>query len=289
MMSPTMHSRRISLATGLTYHVLEWNPESPRTVILLHGFLDHAWGWEPVVEAGLGDVHVVAPDMRGHGDSDRVGAGGYYYFADYLADLNSLISILGRRPVALVGHSMGSSIASYYAGAFPDEVRRLALLEGLGPPEHGALGPERVAAWLGAWRRVRERPQRSYASVDEAAARLCEHDPLLEAALARRLAEQGTARGDDGRLRFKHDPLHATPGPYGFERASAERFWRRIACPVLLVEGGASTFRLAPEDAAHRRACFAQLRAVTLDGAGHMMQRHRPVELARILAEFLAG
>src|SRR5258708_3869759 len=139
-----VHTRRIPLATGLTYHVLEWNPESPKTVILLHGFLDHAWGWEPVVEAGLGAFHVVAPDLRGHGDSDRVGAGGYYYFADYLADLQALISILGRRPVALVGHSMGSSVASYYAGVFPDEVSRLALLEGLGPPEHGALGPERV-------------------------------------------------------------------------------------------------------------------------------------------------
>jgi pimeloyl-ACP methyl ester carboxylesterase len=232
---------------------------------------------------------VVAPDLRGHGDSDRVGAGGYYYFFDYLADLHELVEKTARARLSLVGHSMGGSVASYYAGAWPSRVAHLALLEGIGPPESVATGPERVIAWLAAWRRVRQGLGRSYATLDEAAARLRAHDPLLDEELARELAEHGTAAGADGRLRFKHDPLHVTPGPIGYSAEVAERFWSRITCPVLLVEGGASTFRLPPDEAARRERLFAHARRARLDGAGHMMQRHRPVELAALLVEFLGG
>ncbi len=288
-MIPT--SRRVRLATGLWYHLLEWGAEDrsrDHTVVLIHGFLDLGAGWIETVEAGLGErYHVVAPDMRGHGDSDPVGAGGYYYFADYLADLHELVTQVGRGSVSLVGHSMGGGVASYYTGSYPERIRSLALLEGIGPPPQQEAGPARVQTWLSSWQRVRERPPRSYASIEEAAARLREHDPLLSHELSLALAERGTRRDEKGGLRFKHDPLHATPGPYGFDRAAAERFWRAVKCPVLLVDASQSAFRLAPDDLAWRRACFANVREVTLEGAGHMMQRHRPAELARVLADFL--
>ena len=83
---PDPESRSLRLSTGLDYHLLEWGRENAaldHTVVLVHGFLDLCWGWQDTVEAGLaGRFHVVAPDMRGHGDSDRVGAGGYYHFID---------------------------------------------------------------------------------------------------------------------------------------------------------------------------------------------------------------
>ena len=190
-------SRRVPLKTGLSYHLLEWGadrPELDHTVILLHGFLDLAWGWEGVAEAGLSDrFHLIAPDMRGHGDSDRVGAGGYYHFADYLADLDALIPEVRRAKVSLIGHSMGGSIASYYAGSYPDRVAKLALLEGLGPPETSFIGPERMATWIETWQRMVGRSAPSYATLEEAAERLRAHDPLLGAELAQRLAEVGTA------------------------------------------------------------------------------------------------
>jgi pimeloyl-ACP methyl ester carboxylesterase len=285
----TPRSRRIPLATGLTYHVLEWDAEVDHTVILIHGFLDNAWGWEDTVNAGLGGrFHLIAPDMRGHGDSDRVGAGGYYYFADYLADLHELIAQVARPRLSLVGHSMGGMIAGYYTGSFPDRVHRLALVEGVGPPENPP-SPERFRAWLDSWRRLRQKPQKSYATVAEAAARVVEHDPGLAMDVAMRLAERGTLAGADGRLRFKHDPLHTTPGPYGFQLAVAERFWRVIRCPVLLVEGETSPFAYAPEEMARRAGCFANARRVTVTGAAHAIQRHRPDELARLLVEFLGA
>jgi pimeloyl-ACP methyl ester carboxylesterase len=284
--------RTIRLATGLDYHLLEWgtpSTDSGLTVLLLHGFLDLARGWQDLVEAGLDRFHVIAPDLRGHGDSGWIGAGGYYHFADYLADVDDLLRGVARAPrLAIVGHSMGGSIASMYTGSFPDRVDHLALLEGMGPPEMIDLGPERIVGWLAAWQRVRDRPQRTYGSVAEAAARLREHDALLEPALAERLARWGTRPGPDGRLRFKHDPLHATMGPYAFRVEAAQRFWRNIRCPVLLVEGAESTFRHGEEEAARRRACLANATQVTLPGAGHMMQRHQPRALAAELVDFLS-
>jgi pimeloyl-ACP methyl ester carboxylesterase len=281
-------SRRIPLATGLTYHVLEWDAEVDHTVVLLHGFLDLAWGWVETVRAGLaGRFHLVAPDLRGHGDSDWIGPGGYYHFIDYQADLHDLVAQVGRARVSLVGHSMGGSVAGYYAGSFPERIHRLAMLEGLGPPEVTQPVPDRVRTWLDSWRRVRERAPKSYADLAEAAGRLRAHDPLLGEALALELAEQGTTRREDGRLRFKHDPLHATTGPTPFRVAYAAEFWARITCPVLLVDGEKSAFRFAGEEAARRAATFASAERAVLAGAGHMMQRHQPATLADMLASFL--
>src|SRR5207245_10840794 len=121
------------------------------------------------------------------------------YLADSRADVHARAQKVGRTRVSIVGHSMGGSVASYYAGSFPSRIHRLALLEGLGPPAQSPPGPERVVAWLNGWERVRATPPRSYASVEEAAARLREHDRLLDAALSRELAEHGTVEAADGR------------------------------------------------------------------------------------------
>ncbi len=283
-------SRHVTLATGLRYHYLEWEapPEIDHTVVLVHGFLDLSWSWQPVVDAGLaGRFHVIAPDMRGHGDSDWIGAGGYYHFADYFADLDDLLPRVARKRLSLVGHSMGGSIVSYYTGTFAERVHKLALLEGIGPPESGALGPERVSAWLAAWRRIRETPVKPIATVADAAARLRKHDPLCSPEEALRLAEHGT-RPTEGGVRFKHDPLHATMGPYGFQVQAAMSFWSRVNSPVLYLDGSESAFRHAGEETDRRLATFRDLRRVTIPGAAHMMMRHKPAEVAAELGRFLA-
>jgi pimeloyl-ACP methyl ester carboxylesterase len=284
-------SRRVPLFTGLTYHVLEWLPADPacdHTVVLLHGFLDLAWGWRPVVDAGLGGrFHIVAPDLRGHGDSDRVGPGGYYHFMDYLADVDDLVAQLGRGRVSLVGHSMGGSVASMYAGARPERVHRLAVLEGMGPPALDVPIPKRVASWIDGWRRTRAEAPRTYASRAEAAARLRAHDPRLSAELADELAAHGTADAGDGRVYFKHDPLHVTRGPYPFRLDQAQALWRNITCPTLLVDAAESRFLPLIADRAERYACVPHARQHVLADADHMMHRHQPRALAELLAGFL--
>src|SRR5262245_7037118 len=108
-----MPATRLRLGTGLHYNVHEWDNGGDHTVLLIHGFLDFAFGFTPLVEAGLdGRYHIIAPDLRGHGDSDRVGDGGYYHFADYVADIHDLVEQKARGRLSIVGHSMGGMVAS---------------------------------------------------------------------------------------------------------------------------------------------------------------------------------
>jgi pimeloyl-ACP methyl ester carboxylesterase len=285
-----IQARRIPLATGLSYSVLEWTADEAaldHPVILIHGFLDNAWGWYHAVQAGLeGRYHLVCPDMRGHGDSDRVGPGGYYYFFDYVADLAGLIDELGADKVSLVGHSMGGSVASYFAGTFPERVHRLALLEGLGPPQGAAKAPDKVKIWIASWRRAVMKEPRTYASVSEAAARLRKNDTFLTEERALFLAEHGT-RAVTGGFQFKHDPLHLTLGPYPYRTAIAAEFWRRIQCPVLLVDGEKSSFAARSDEYQDRIACFDSPELAVIPDAGHMLMRHNPEAVAKVLSNFL--
>lgn len=280
-------ARRLQLATGLGYHVLEWDAPGDLTFVLVHGFLDLAHGWRAVAERLAAHAHVVAPDLRGHGDSDWIGAGGYYHFMDYVADLDDVIAQLARPRVVLVGHSMGGSISAYYAGTRPARLTALALIEGLGPPDMTELeGPARTARWIDGWRTARARA-RPMASLQDAVDRLCLHDALLDEALAHELAAAGT-RAVPGGYVWKHDPLHVTFGPYAYRVDAAARYWQRITCPVLVVDGAQSTLNLPEAERAARRAHLAHHRHVVLEDAGHAVQRHQPAALADLLLE-LAG
>lgn len=178
---------------------------------------------------------------------------------------------------------MGGSVASYWAGTRPERLSALALLEGLGPPDQPEAGlPARTAQWIDAWRAAREK-SKAMPTLDDAAKRLRKHDQLLRDDLALRLAEAGTRKVDGGYV-WKHDPLHLTMGPYPFRRAYAEQYWRRITCPVLIVDAEKTTFNLPDAERELRRSAFANHRYVTLPDAAHMMQRHQPAALAELIS-----
>lgn len=282
-------SRFVPLATGLSYHVVEWGPPDAPPLVFCHGFLDIAWSWDFLAREGLAERYrMIAPDFRGHGESDRVGAGGYYHFPDYVADLTSLVDGLGLDSFGLVGHSMGGSVVSYFTGAFPDRVNHLALLEGLGPPEGDDALPDRIPHWLRGWKRGLAHKRRPYDSLAEAADRLKKTDPFVDDDTALWLAERATERVD-GRYCFRHDPVHLSMGPTPYRVDIASQFWRRINCPVLLVEGSESSFRLAPEIFDERKAYFPHAEQAVIEGAAHMMMRHQPAALARVLDEFFGS
>jgi pimeloyl-ACP methyl ester carboxylesterase len=195
-----------------------------------------------------------------------------------------VIARLARKRVIVVGHSMGGGVVAYWAGTRPQRPAAIALLEGLGPPDQSeAELSGRTMQWIDAWRTARAKVK-AMPSIEDAANRLRKHDPLLGEDLARRLAAAGT-RPTEGGFVWKHDPLHLTMGPYPFRRDAAAQYWRRITCPVLVVDGDQSFMNLPEPERAARRAHLASCRHVTLAGAGHMMHRHQPAALAELLAE----
>lgn len=280
----TARSRFVTV-NRLRLHLLEWG-EAGRPVLILHGFLEHAHAWDLVAPrlAGAG-YRVLALDWRGHGDSEWIGAGGYYHFPDYTADLAGLVRLVGGS-AALVGHSMGATAAMQYAGTEPDRVWALALVDGLGPPDSGdpAGVPERFAHWLADLERAAERNPRLM-TLEEAKSRLRERFPRFSPNVARLLAEHGT-RARSGLRVWKFDPLHQTRAPMPFQRRFAVEFWRRIRCPVLYVEGAESPLRLDPADREERLSILGAAR-VAIPACGHHPHLEQPDRLVEALREFL--
>jgi pimeloyl-ACP methyl ester carboxylesterase len=250
--------------------------------------MDAAATWDHVGMALARAGHeVLAVDHRGFGTSDRVGAGGYYHFSDYIGDLAALIEHLAPPRLALVGHSMGGAVSVLYTGAFPDRVEKLALLEGLGPPATSAsLAVDRMRAWIRDLKRVRRQAQ-PIESLDDAILRLSVNHPRVPDAILGEVAAKLTCKNERGELVWAFDPLHRTTSPTPFHLDTFTAFLDQITCPTLCVSGGPLGFH-APDEA-DRAARLARAVHVEMPEAGHMLHWTAPAELSRHLIEFLAS
>jgi pimeloyl-ACP methyl ester carboxylesterase len=96
-------------------------------VVLLHGWPETWYAWHKVMPALAKNYTVIAPDLRGLGDSSKAPTG---YDGKTLAeDIHQLVTQLGFRTIFLVGHDIGTQVAYSYAAAHPTEVKRLAVME----------------------------------------------------------------------------------------------------------------------------------------------------------------
>ena len=114
-------------------HFVDWGNEDKPPLLLIHGGRDHARSWDWVARELREEWHVIAPDLRGHGDSAWA-LGGPYSMLDHVLDLTQLLEMLDEFPAAIVAHSLGGSLCLMYAGLYPENVRKLVAIEGLGPP-----------------------------------------------------------------------------------------------------------------------------------------------------------
>ena len=136
---------------------------------------------------------------------------------------------------------MGGNVVMSYAGVRPARVRRLVNLEGFGMPRHDAEQAPRAAA---AWLDELKQPQslRSYATLDEVAARLMKTNPLLPRDKAAWLASHWSRRRDDGRWHVLGDPAHKRINPVLSRVDETLATWKLITAPLLWVEGDRTEF-----------------------------------------------
>jgi haloacetate dehalogenase len=105
---------------------LEWK-QGKEPLLLLHGLADHALVWLSLGDSLADRYHIVAPDMRGHGESSKPDRG--YTFADAIADLEALMAHLGWSSVHVVGHSWTGKVALIWARQHPERLRSMILVD----------------------------------------------------------------------------------------------------------------------------------------------------------------
>jgi pimeloyl-ACP methyl ester carboxylesterase len=127
VVGPTSHyysSQRLKL------HYVDWGNTDRPPMLLIHGGRDHARNWDWVAQRLRHAYHILAPDLRGHGDSEWA-RGSQYALIDYVLDMAQLLEQLRLFPIIIIGHSLGGAIACQYSGIYPERVKRLVAIEGL--------------------------------------------------------------------------------------------------------------------------------------------------------------
>lgn len=284
-LGPTSHSY---ISQRLRLHYVDWgNAEAP-PLVLVHGGRDHCRNWDWVAQDLRRDWHVIAPDLRGHGDS-AYSPSGDYGMAAYVYDLAQLIHQQGLAPVRIVAHSLGGNIALRYAGVYPRAVERLVAIEGLGPSpameaKRAQRGyAERMAGWIEDERALAGRLPRRYASINEALGRMQAENKHLTPDQARYLTTHGVSQNEDGTYSWKFDNYVRSNAPVDLSPDEMRDLWARISCPTLLVYGRESWASNPEEDGRLRH--FANARVASFEGAGHWVHHDR---LDAFLAEVRA-
>ena len=278
---------------GLRYHVLHWGREGAPKIFMVHGWMDVAASFQFVADALAGDWHVIAPDWRGFGLTERAHAD-TYWFPDYVADLDFLLDHYSPgEPVNLLGHSMGGNVVSVYAGVRPERVRKLINLEGFGlPATKPEQSPKRYAKWLDD---LKNPPTlRTYPSREAVAARLQKTNPRLPDDRAEFLSRHWAAENAQGEWEILGDPAHKKPSPLLYQVEEVMACYRAITAPVLWVEAEDTNMWewMGPKEQARaevdrRLSHLKHVSANMMADAGHMLHHDQPQVLARMVEEFL--
>ena len=259
-------------------------------LVLVHGGRDHARSWDWVAE-GLRDTwHVVAMDHRGHGDSEWV-SDGNYSSGDMVYDLAQFVHQLDVGPVTIVAHSMGGNVGLRYAGTFPDMVRKIVAIEGLGPSPKRQQEmretpyPERLAEWIVNKRAASARTPRKYDSIADAFARMIEENSYLTEHQARHLTIHGVNKNEDGTYSWKFDP-HLNVWPVeDVADDFIQQTWGAITCPTLLLYGAESWASNPSEDG--RAQYFNNAEVIEFEKAGHWLHHDQFDRFMATLQDFL--
>jgi pimeloyl-ACP methyl ester carboxylesterase len=271
---------------GLRLHYADWGNDAAPPLILIHGGRDHCRSWDEVARALQPYFHVMAPDLRGHGDSDWA-KGSSYSLSDYVYDLTCLVRSASLHQTTIVGHSMGGMIGLMYAGAYPDRMSRLAVLDGVTvlPGTRRPAIYEQIAEWVAQLDRIAGQKARGYSTIAEAAERMSAHNKRLTLEQALHLAKHGVKRNADGGYSWKFDQYQRARAPYRLSPDDHIALWSHITCPTLLLRGDES-FLPDPETAGVLTH-FRQAQLVTIAEAGHWLHHDKLEEVLGVLRRFL--
>lgn len=281
------------ISQRLKLHYNDWGNDDAPPLLLIHGGRDHSRSWDWVAERLRDDYHVIAPDLRGHGDS-AWSPDGNYSSEMFVYDLAQLVHQLDLAPVTLVAHSLGGNIALRYTGLFPENVEKLVAIEGLGPSpallaEREARPiAERLREWVADKRQAAQRTPRRYAHFADALARMQAENDFLTESQAEHLTRHGLSRNEDGSYSWKFDHYLNVWPQIDIKPAELHALWGAITCPTLLCYGGRSWASNPEED---RRINYfnCDARVELFENAGHWVHHDAFDQFVDSVKAFLAS
>lgn len=270
-------------------HVLTRGDPTAPAIVLVHGMRDHARSWDWIAGALADRFYVVAPDLRGHGDSDHAGSCGYG-MAAFVLDLACIVDALSLTRFGLVGHSLGGAIAFRFASAFPEKISMLCAIEAIELPivrdqrVEPQVYPRRLRKWIEEERARSIRLPKSYKTIADAEQRMAQVYPNFDDDTVKHLVAHGLTEIPGGRWQWKHDNAARLRAPEDAEGRDLDEMLAAIACPTLLAYGDASWIALPPQQ---RLDLIKNYRLVLFPGVSHWLHHEARSEFLRVLTNFL--
>ena len=273
-------SERVTI-DGLQLHYLDWGNSAGPPLVCVHGYTSSADAFNGFARHFRDRFHIVALDVRGHGES-QWSPDGTYTYRDQANDLAAFVDRLGLGQFILLGTSMGGIIAMTYAMEHGQRLRALVLND-IGPEVE--QGSQRITTM------VRDRPD-EFASLEDAMAYRREISPIVAARNAadqRELALGLLRRLPGGKWGWKMDPAYIRQR---VERGAPVRpnLWpalARLACPTLAVWGTDSDV-LSEAQAQRMVETLPKGELLSISDVGHAPSLVEPASLAG-LERFLDG
>jgi haloacetate dehalogenase len=281
-------------ANGIRVHFVQAGSSSAPPVVLLHGFPQSWLMWRLILPELATHFRVIAPDLRGYGDSAKPGGVAGYDKGTMAADVHALLAQLGVGCHLLIGHDRGARVARRYALDYAGDVVGAALLDIL-PEEwvYDALSAGEAAQryWHWTFHLVPELPERLIAGQEDTyLAHLFERSPGL-------LAQMQADGTWDEYLRAFLQPgaIAAALNDYRATYAvDVPRYRRereagtRMTAPTLLLWGERGN--LADRNVLEIWGSVADnVRGTMIAECGHYLPEERPVEVTAHLLEFAAS
>jgi pimeloyl-ACP methyl ester carboxylesterase len=243
-------------------------------VVLLHGGSAHAHWWDGFADAIADSHHVLALDLRGHGDSERSDPPAYRV-KDYVGDLAAFVDATASHRINLIGHSLGGIIAIAYAGLVPERLNSLVIVDA--QPRISPAGARYI-------NRLHHFPHPVYPDREQALRRFRLLPTQTNAApeVLARVAAHAIRQLPDGRWtpKFDRESLsHAEPQDF-------TAALHQLSCPLLFVRGAHSTF-LSHAALAAVMAIAPNAEVVEIPDAHHHVMLDNPVEFERVVRAFL--
>lgn len=274
-----MSVQEIQIEGRVALSALRFNPGARLRALALHGWLDNAMSFAALAER-LPEVEITALEFAGHGGSDHLPPGTYYHFVDYCMDLFAALDHLGDPPDMVLAHSLGGAVATAFAAALPERVKRLVLLEALGPIS-GSADRATLALRNALLDRARlgEKKLRLFSSVDDAvSARLSAN--RMERSSAEALMQRGL-RAVPGGYIWASDPRLTLDTPIRLGEDMVEAWIGGIESPTLVIVGDDIPVFFPIERQQARFARLKQGKLCRLPGRHHLhMDDPEPVAAA---------